>query len=189
MALIWWWISLVSCLIACCDWDILLFELICTQYWVGVCLLYLKVRLLCITCCMTQNTPLFSSTLNASLTQHFDFTVIAVLSKASWGHYMRLRCKSNPACSSTSQLANSAPLLQDSGDLWFYAKPPRSNGLCPNPRSRTWGVWSLSTNAEPAQSRIPLRMHRDRFDMHFSSAPVMQQRQESRSNFCIVNCV
>lgn len=69
----------------------------------------------------------------------------------------------------------------------FYAKPPRSNGLCPNPRSRTWGVWSLSTNAEVLQSWIPLHMHRDLFDMHFPSTPVMQQRQESRAHFCIVN--
>lgn len=49
----------------------------------------------------------------------------------------------------------------------FYAKPPRSNGLSPNSRGRTWGVWSLSTNAEVLQSGIPLHMHRDLFDMHF----------------------
>lgn len=49
----------------------------------------------------------------------------------------------------------------------FYAKPPRSNGLRPNSRGRTWGVWSLSTNGEVLQSGIPLHMHRDLFDMHF----------------------
>lgn len=114
---IWWWISLVSCLIASCSWDKLLFALTSTQYTGGACLL--KALLQCINWSMTQNTPLFSSTLKASLTQHSDFTVIAALSKAFWGHYVRL--PSVQTCS-TSQLANSAALLQQWEHLWFLCK-------------------------------------------------------------------
>lgn len=68
-----------------------------------------------------------------------------------------------PAPSSAAfQLADSAPL-----GLWrlviFMQNPPRSNGLCPNSRGQTWGVWSLSTNAEVLQSGILLHMQRDIF--------------------------
>lgn len=113
---VWWWIPLVSCLISYCDVDTFLFAFICAQYWVIVCYLNLSAWLQCVSCSMKKKHP-FSCTLKAPLTQHSDFTVIVVLSKASWGHHMQLQCKSIPLCSSTSQLANSAPLLQDSEDF------------------------------------------------------------------------
>lgn len=102
------------------DWDKLLFVLTHLQYWDSLLAIFKSI----VTMCKLPHDPkypLVSSTLKSSLTQHSEFTVIAALSKASWGHHM----KSNPACSSTPlppQLANSAPLLQDSGDLWFLCK-------------------------------------------------------------------
>lgn len=167
------------------DWDKLLFVLTHLQYWDSLLAIFKSI----VTMCKLPHDPkypLVSSTLKSSLTQHSEFTVIAALSKASWGHHM----KSNPACSSTPLPPNWLTQLLCYRILEtcdFYAKPLRSNGLCPNPLGRTWGVWSLSTNAEPVQTKIPLRIHIDLFDMHFPYAPVMQQRQETHFYFCIVN--
>lgn len=79
-----------------------------------------------------------------------------------------------PAPSSASfQLADSAPL-----GLWrlviFMQNPQRSNGLCLNTHGQTWGVWSLSTNAEVLQRGILLHMQTDIFaPCNYDAIPVL----------------